>query len=191
MKAQQLGYQSPLLTTLLETIAPDGGEDAAFSNNLQADAVMREGEAAFVQGDLDKALAAYQRALALDPKLYVAALFAGDMYNRKGQFEQAAQWFARAVAINPDIEPAYCYWGDSLMQQGRMREARDKFVEAVIADPYNRLAWGGLIVWANRNNVRLAHPRIEPPYAMSAERATSRSTLIQTCLVARTAQTIG
>ena len=101
---------------------------------------MREGEAAFVNGDYPKAIELYQRALLFDPNLYEAALFTGDVYFKSAEQRKAAEWFARAVSINPDRETAYRYWGDSLMKQGRVTEASDKFVEAFIAEPYNRLA---------------------------------------------------
>src|SRR5688500_20336705 len=106
---------------------------------------MREGEAAFARNDLAKALEMYQRALLLDPKLYEAALFAGDVYYKKAEQKKASEWFARAVSINPDREAAYRYWGDSLMKQGRVTEAGDKFVEAYIAEPYSRLARAAFI----------------------------------------------
>ena len=41
---------------------------------------MHEGEAAFAKGEFPKAIEMYQRALLLDPNLYEAALFTGDVY---------------------------------------------------------------------------------------------------------------
>jgi tetratricopeptide (TPR) repeat protein len=167
-RAKELGYEHPLVQQLLDAIPPDGSVEGKFSRNPQADEAMRQGEAFFVHGDLDKALAAYQRALQLDPQLYVAALFVGDMYNKKGQPEQSGEWFARAVAINPDQELAYRYWGIGLTKQGKMQEARDKFVESFITEPYNSLARNGLIEWAQVNNVALAHPKIEIPTSVTS-----------------------
>ena len=57
---------------------------------------------------MDNAIAAYQRALAADPHLYDAALYAGDAEFKKGMtstdpqyrsqhFDAAGVWFARAV----------------------------------------------------------------------------------------------
>lgn len=122
---------------------------------------MREGEAAFKAGDMEKALEFYQRALALDPSLYEAALFTGDIYYKTAEQKKASEWFAKAVSINPDRETAYRYWGDSLMKQGRVTEAGDKFVEAYIAEPYSRLARAGFLSWAQKVNVVIAHPEVE------------------------------
>jgi tetratricopeptide (TPR) repeat protein len=88
---------------------PEDGGEMAFSGTAEVQAAMREGEAAFVKGDLDAAVAAYARALALDPHQYDAALFTGDVSFKKKDHEQADKWFARAVEIDPNRETAYRY----------------------------------------------------------------------------------
>jgi tetratricopeptide (TPR) repeat protein len=109
----------------------------------------------------------YQRALLLDPKLYEAALFSGDVYFKTADQVKAGEWFARAIAINPDRETAYRYWADSLMKQGKVTEAGEKLIEAYIAEPYNRLARAGFINWGDRVNIALAHPRVEFPASVT------------------------
>jgi tetratricopeptide (TPR) repeat protein len=163
LKARESGYKNPLMESILESIPADGGEETSYSANAQADAAMHEGEAAFVKGDLDAALAAYQRALTHDPKLYEAALFAGDMYFKKGQPFKAAEWYDRAIAINPDRETAYRYSASPLMEAGKLEEARLRYVEAFVAEPFNRLARAGLIRWGEAARVELAHPDIKVP----------------------------
>lgn len=163
LKAREVGFKSPLLDSILETLPADGGEEQRFSANAKADTAMREGEAAFVQGNLDGALAAYQRAYELDPKLYEAALFAGDMYFKKGQAFKASEWYERAIVIAPDRETAYRYSASPLMEAGKLEEARARYIEAVIAEPFNRLTWAGLGRWAKAASVELAHPKIDVP----------------------------
>ena len=169
VKAQSLGVNNALLRSTIEAIPPDGGDETGFSLKKEIDEAMREGEAAFARNDLPKALEMYQRALLLDPKLYEAALFAGDVYYKKAEQKKASEWFARAVSINPDREAAYRYWGDSLMKQGRVTEAGDKFVEAYIAEPYSRLARAAFINWAEKIQIKLAHPEIDIPANVSAK----------------------
>jgi tetratricopeptide (TPR) repeat protein len=91
-------------------------------------------------------------------------LFTGDVYYKSDKLDKAGEWFARAISIDPDRETAYRYWGDVLTKQGKMMEARDKFVKAFIAAPYNRLARAGLIKWADKNQVSLAHPKAAVNY---------------------------
>lgn len=169
LKAQELGANTALLNSLIAAIPPDGGDDRKFSSREEVDAVMREAEAAFIRNDMPKALEMYQRALLLDPTMYEAALYTGDVYYKTADQKKAAEWFARAVAINPNRETAYRYWGDSLMKQGRVTEAGDKFVEAYIAEPYSRMARAGFLAWGNKVHVELAHPEIEIPTAVAAK----------------------
>lgn len=179
-RAQELGDDSNLLKQGLQTLAGPDPADLAFSLNKEADTAMREGEAAHARGDLDGALAKYKRALEFDPKLYEAALFAGDMEFKKGftstdpqyrsaAFDRSGIWFAKAIAVDANRETAYRYWGDALDAQGKIIEARDKFVEAIIADPYNRNPYVGLTQWAQRHKARLGHPKIEPPTAPTTQ----------------------
>ncbi len=167
LKARELGYKNPIMDSILESIPADGGNDNEYSQNADADAAMREGEAAFVQGDLDAALAAYQRALAGDPKLYEAALFAGDMYFKKGLPVKAAESYERAIAINPDRETAYRYSASPLMQAKQYEAARARYIDAIVAEPFNRLTWAGLNSWAGATGTELAHPQIEIPTSVT------------------------
>lgn len=162
LHAKQLGDSSNLLQVVLESV-PEDGSDAGFSDRAEVDAAMREGEAAFVQGNFDAALDAYARALKLDPANYEAALFSGDVYYKMDQHAVAGDWFALAIRIDPNRETAYRYWGDSLMRQGKMEEARAQFIEAVIAEPYRRSSWVGISQWAQRNRLQLSSPKIQSP----------------------------
>ena len=161
LRAQKLGANSTLLHVMLER--PVDVDDSSFSMKKEVDDAMREGEGAFSSGNFPKALEMYQRALLLDPSLYEAALFTGDVYFKTADQVKAGEWFARAIAIDPDRETAYRYWGDSLMKQGRVTEAQDKFVEAFIAEPYSRLARAGFLAWAEKVHVTLAHPKVDVP----------------------------
>ncbi len=167
-QARDMGDNSVLTRTTIEALTADEGGNFDYSARKEADTAMREGEAAFVNGDFDKALAAYDRALKADPMLYEAALFKGDVYYKSNRPDKAGEWFGQAIKINPERETAYRYWGDSLMKEGKMDEARGKFVEAFIVEPYNRLARTGLVQWAQHNKVALAHPDIEIPANVSS-----------------------
>ena len=166
LRAKELGVSSgyeDLVDSGLASIPPDGGETTKFSSNLEAEKAMQEGEAAFARQDYDAAITAYQRALTLDPKLYYAALFLGDMYFQKNQSDKAGEWYNRAIAIDPDKETAYRYWSDVLLKSGKSDEARVQGIEAIVAEPYNRTAYNGLVQWAKAANASLRHPQIDQP----------------------------
>jgi len=164
LRAQSLGANSALVKWMLESVVPEGGADnSSFSTKKEVDDLMREGEEAFASGDLPKALEKYKQALLIDPKLYEAALFIGDVYFKSADHANAGEWYGRAIAMNPDRETAYRYWGDSLMKQGRFTDAGDKFIESYLAEPYSRLARAGFLNWGEKAQITLAHPEVDIP----------------------------
>jgi tetratricopeptide (TPR) repeat protein len=123
----------------------------------------RRAEKLFSSGELPAALAAYKEAMAADPKLYEAPLFAGDTEYKLGHYPEADDWYARAAAINPNRETAYRYWGDCLMKQGERTRAEAEFIDAIVAEPYSRTPRVGLKQWADANKAQLAAPPIALP----------------------------
>lgn len=163
VKAKELEIDEPIVDALIASIPPDGSEGQSFSENIAANSLMVEAESFFAQGKLDEALANYQKALELDPKLYHAALFAGDVFVQKGDLKQGLVWYERAIAIDPTKETAYRYSATPLMKQGKTEAARDRYIEAFITEPYSKFARGGLVQWAQITQTQLAHPTIDIP----------------------------
>ena len=164
VKAKELGSTEKVLDSFISSIPEDGNLGGQFSKNTEADNTMQEAEAAFTQGKIDQALSLYQKALKLDPTIYEAALFSGDMYLRKEDFPNAEIWYQKAIAINPDRETAYRYSATPLMKQKKYDQARDRYVEAYISEPYNSMSAIGISQWAEATNANLGHPKIEIPF---------------------------
>ncbi|HEX8735484.1 MAG TPA: tetratricopeptide repeat protein [Pyrinomonadaceae bacterium] len=157
-------FRLVVLTTLASLAAfAASAEDGKYSKNQEAENLMREGETYFSQGEYENALAAYQKALKLDPNIYEAALFSGDAYVQTGSYDDAEIWYQKAIAINPLRETAYRSWATPLMEQERYDEARDRLVEAYIVEPYSRFPVEGLIHWAQVTNTGILHPTINIP----------------------------
>jgi tetratricopeptide (TPR) repeat protein len=180
MRSRSLGDSSNLTGMVLESLSAPDATQLPFSDIKAAEASIREGEAAFVRGDMDKAIAAYKRALESDPHLYDAALYAGDAEFKKASsstdpqyrsdhFDASGVWFAKAIGIDANRETAYRYWGDALDAQGKTDQARDKFVDAIVAEPYGRRSYVGLTQWGDRHKITLGHPKIEPPNSTRSE----------------------
>jgi tetratricopeptide (TPR) repeat protein len=163
VKAKSLGFDEPRLEALIQGLPEDGSDAAGYSSNSEANALMKEGEAFFSQGKPDEALKKYQQALELDPKLYHAALYSGDIYLQKQDFAKAETWYQKAIAIDPNRETAYRYSATPLMRQEKTEAARDRYVEAFIVEPYNRFARAGLVQWSEATQTMLAHPEIDIP----------------------------
>ena len=180
LRSRSLGDNSNLTTMVLDSLSAPDATQLPFSDIQAAEVAIREGEEAFIRGDLDKAIAAYKRALEFDPRLYDAALYAGDAEFKKASnstdaqyrsehFDASGVWFAKAIVIDANRETAYRYWGDALDAQGKTDLARDKFVDAIVAEPYGRRAYVGLTQWGQRHKVTLGHPRIDPPNSTSTQ----------------------
>jgi len=166
VEAKGLGDDSQLLQLMLEQ-PEDGGSDASFSDSKEVDTAMKQAEADYSRGELDKAREGYMRALLMDPTNYNAALFIGDVYFKQHVNGSAGEWFARAIEIDPNRETAYRYWGDALAAMGKEDEARSKFIDAVVADPYGRRSWTGLQNWLQRNKVELNNVRLKEGAAVA------------------------
>jgi len=162
VRARQLGDNSQRLNELLARLDTPEPRPRKFSEIVEADQAMKDGEQALGTGDYDAALKAYTAALSFDPKLYTAAMYAGEMYFRKKDPASAADWFTKAVGLNPGNPVVYRHWGDELMLAGRPAEARDKYIEAVITLPVPQ-SWSALANWAKRTNHQLSPPRIDRP----------------------------
>jgi tetratricopeptide (TPR) repeat protein len=169
VKAKSLQYYEPRLDALIQSLPLDGSDAPGFSSSAKAHALMEEGEALFSQGKMDEALKKYQQALEVDPKLYHAALFSGDIYLQKQDYAQAETWYQKAIAIDPNRETAYRYSATPLMKQRKLEAARDRYVEAFITEPYNRFATAGLVQWGEATRTQLAHPRIDIPANISID----------------------
>jgi tetratricopeptide (TPR) repeat protein len=158
-RARSLGDSSNLLRITLETLARPSPTQSNRNPFLDA------GEAAFVRGDMDAALAGYQAAAKQDPTSYSAHLFSGDVYFRKHDVKLAGEWFQRAIAIDPDRETAHRYWGDALLEAGEKEAALTRFIDAVVAEPYSRNAWMGLERWTRATGATLKPPVVPVPKA--------------------------
>jgi len=166
LKAKDLGDNSNLLQTLLGMIPEDGGS-VSFSSRQEVNDIMQRAEADFSRGDLDQARDGYIKASLLDPNLYEAPLFTGDVLYKQHKADSSGEWFARAIQIDPNRETAYRYWGDALVSLGDMQGAREKFIQAVVADPYGRNSWMGLRQWADKVKVTMNWVRLQDKSAVT------------------------
>jgi len=165
-KAKELGLKNPdndALIALLTGKATASEDAPTYSPNKEADKLMVEGENFFAQSKYDEAIKKFEKALALDPRIYQAALSAGDSYVAKGDFENAEKWYQKGIAINPDRETAYRYSATPFMKQKKYDQARERYIEAYISEPYNNMSHRGIGQWAQITGATLGHPEVSVP----------------------------
>jgi tetratricopeptide (TPR) repeat protein len=134
-----------------------------YAGTPEAQAILKEGEAAFVNHEIDKALKLYESAAVVDPKWYAPRLYAGDMCYRMKDWANAAIWFQKAIDIDPDRDTAYRYWGDAIYHSGDSAGAKVKYEQAVVAEPYAKPAWIALQQWATVTKTPVSRLEITRP----------------------------
>ncbi len=160
-KAVALGETTVYIQMLADS---DPNNTSRHGDSSIASDLFSEGEKAFAAGDYKAAFNKYVAAAEADPRLYEAALYAGDAAFNMHDLSTASKWFARANSIDPNRETAYRYWGDAILRDGSdPMGAREKFIQAIIAEPYNRLAWQGIQQWAHRESAIVLAPKIDRP----------------------------
>jgi len=162
LDAKAAGDNSDLLQTVLEKLGAPVAPAPAGPPSPGAEPFQRA-EKAFSNGDLPAALKAYQEAMAADPKMYEAPLFAGDTEFKQGHCREADKWYAQAAMVDPNRETAFRYWGDCLMDQKEPTQAEAKYIEAIIADPYSRTPRLAIKKWADATKALLVAPPISLP----------------------------
>lgn len=87
------------------------------------------------QGKLDEARAEFERAIAVNPKLTVAYLGAGDIYRQQGDYKTAEQRYGRAAEIEPSNFDAQYKHGLTLQLLNRLGEAVRAYLRALTIRP--------------------------------------------------------
>jgi tetratricopeptide (TPR) repeat protein len=89
----------------------------------------------FDTGDVDRALAEFDRALQLDPRLADARHNRGATLRRMDRLAEAIVEFRRAVDLNPDVPGFQSSLGCALADAGRPGEALEHLRRAIASEP--------------------------------------------------------
>lgn len=84
----------------------------------------------------DKALAAAEEALQLNPNLPEVHFVLGSTYSATGKYNEAEAELRRAVALAPNSDEAYRRLGDVYLQSGNAQAAMQSFQKAIQLNPY-------------------------------------------------------
>ena len=93
------------------------------------------GVALFQKGQVDDAVAQYEKALEIYPNYAVAHYSLGNALLQKGQLDEALTQYQKAVEIDPNDEEAHVNFGNALFQKGQLDEAVAQFQKAVAINP--------------------------------------------------------
>ena len=163
-EAKRLGLKEPMLDSLIQLLGGPAAERPGPPRILtEAEKALEQAEVHFTRSEYDQAIVLYEKALKLDPRLYDAALHAGNAYLAKGDFPNAEKLYQNAITIDPNRETAYRYSATPLMKQKKFDEARDRYIEAYITEPFGGMSIRGINQWADATGANLGHPKVSVP----------------------------
>ena len=87
------------------------------------------------QGKLDEAIAAYQKAIDVEPKLVEAHIALGNILRDQGKLDEASAYYRRAIEIDPKSADAHYSLGSALFDQKKLDEAIAAYRKAIELDP--------------------------------------------------------
>lgn len=164
LAAKQLGLKDERNEAFIRILNGETGESSvSYSKNAEANKLMQQAEGYFARSEYDEAYNMYQKVLSLDPNVYEAALYSGDVFTKKEDWANAEKWYQKAIAINPGRETAYRYSATPLMKQQKYEQARDRYIEAFITEPYSQMSPRGISQWAQITGAKLGHPAVDIP----------------------------
>ena len=99
-------------------------EDAAISYFKRGQQLSREGK-------LEKAIAAYRKAIDMKPTFSECHFHLGTTLAKKHRWAQAVTYYKKTIELNPDFTSAYCELGDALTAQGKIDQATVYYQKSV------------------------------------------------------------
>jgi tetratricopeptide (TPR) repeat protein len=124
------------LTTLLESL-----KAAIPQITFSASDYLKQGNALFFESRYDDAIAAYDRAIALNPELYEAWFTKASTLMMGQRYEEASQAYQFATQLKPESYDAWMGQGNALRKSQHNDTAIAAFSEAIALKPEDPLAW--------------------------------------------------
>jgi len=121
-----------------------------------------------IMGDLDRAIADYNKAIRLEPKAAAPYYDRGVAYHAKGNLGRAIADYNKAIRLDPNSAPAYRARGLAYLYRGALGQALADVTQASEVEPknaYNAL-WVDII--RRRNNVASRLPQAIAKIDMTA-----------------------
>jgi tetratricopeptide (TPR) repeat protein/glycosyltransferase involved in cell wall biosynthesis len=110
------------------------------TNSDHANQLNEQGLQLLGKGQIDHALACFEKAIQVDNQHANALCNIGRIYYEKGQWEAAVNYFQQSIAIRSDLPEAYSNMGLALHRLYRMDEAIESYQKALSLKPNYAIA---------------------------------------------------
>ncbi|TAL26042.1 MAG: tetratricopeptide repeat protein, partial [Nitrospirae bacterium] len=150
--------QDDVSFSLAKNLNIDIGEDikkeikGSAPSNITAYEYYSKGYAQWTQGDLDKALEYYQKAVSIDPNYENALFELGYINNEKGEYRKAIEYYNKVAVLNPRAKDALNNLGLAYSQLNDIPNAEKWYKKSLELDPNNPLSLNGLglVMWKDK-----------------------------------------
>ena len=120
----------------------DGGDALPAVQNLpQAQALLEKGSELYASGHHEQAIAHFDEALKLYPRLAGGWAGKGLASNAMGQYQEAIRCYDEALRLDPRDSAVWHDKGSTLSAVGRLEGALNCFNEVLVVDPRDERAW--------------------------------------------------
>jgi len=116
----------------------------AFAQSKIAVALYKEGVRLGNDGKVEEALAKFQKAVLLEPKVFLFQLKLAYAYEMLKRFPEAQAAYENAIALNSSSKEAWRGLGDVLRRAGFLSKAEEAYKKAIRLSPKYKEAWLGL-----------------------------------------------
>jgi Flp pilus assembly protein TadD len=114
----------------------DPGEQKPAANAQLAEHWFQRGLALEETGaPIEEAIAAYRKAIEVNPEASGALVNLGTIAFRKGKLREAAEYYLRAVEADPSYSLAHFNLGNLYDEEGNLPAARERYLEAIRLNP--------------------------------------------------------
>ncbi len=127
--------QYEALTTELNTIKEKLNADVELTERLNnAKRSYNDGNTLYKKGQFDEALAAYDKAISLDPNYSKAYYGKGLTFDKQRKYAEAVEVFRKAVEIDPSYDRAYSALGSTYKAMKNFDESVNAYQKAIEID---------------------------------------------------------
>lgn len=127
-----------------ETRAKELEEFAKQNNSASSNDLLEEGKTYYNNGEYDKAIEIFKKAVELNPNDDDSWRLLGNSYNRNGQIEEAIKYYLKAAELNPDDSRNWFNLGISYSNNEQYKEAINSFLKVVELNPDDSYNWYSL-----------------------------------------------